>query len=99
MSDGEKQNNAALARTVEHLEERLSKFEDNYARDKDRLHATLSNIEKDVVKTETVLTNLNKSVQELVTRGEFTPVKLIVFGLAGTILSSAVASLMAGVLK
>ncbi|MGL4457917.1 MAG: hypothetical protein ACRCUB_05895 [Plesiomonas shigelloides] len=42
--------------------------------------------------------NLQATVKELVTRVEFTPVKLIAFGLAGTILSSVLMAILARVI-
>jgi len=47
-----------------------------------RLEATTINLEKDLV-------DLKAKFLDYVTKHEFTPVKLVVFGLVGTILTSA----------
>ena len=87
MSDSEK--DLVLAKQVESIEKRLAKLEDRSQSDSEKVHG----LEKAIVKTDVLLENLTKAIQDLVTRGEFTPVKMIVFGLAATILSSSVAAI------
>ncbi|EGC0267557.1 hypothetical protein H8U31_001308 [Salmonella enterica] len=43
------------------------------------------------------MSNLEVIIRDLVTKAEFTPVKLVVYGLAGTVLSSVLMALIATV--
>lgn len=51
-----------------------------------------------VVRLQEQVATLQASVKDLVTRVEFTPVKLIAYGLAGTILSSVLMAILSKVL-
>lgn len=93
MSDGEK--DFSNRKELDSLQSQIDKLEASHQQDREKRHT----LEKALVKTDVLLENLTKAIQDLVTRGEFTPVKLIVFGLAATILSSAVAAMMAGVIS
>ncbi|EIW6162711.1 hypothetical protein ACFLMW_003734 [Salmonella enterica] len=55
----------------------------------------LRKLSDNVIRLQEKVTALESSVKELVTRAEFTPVKLIVYGLAGTVLSSVLMALIA----
>lgn len=93
MSDGEK--DLGLLKQIEAMQNRLDKLEDEVQEDREKRHQ----LEKALVKNDVVLETLTKAIQDLVTRAEFTPVKLIAFGLAASVLSSSIAAIMAGVLK
>ena len=51
-----------------------------------------------VVRLQEQVATLQTAVKDLVTRVEFTPVKLIAYGLAGTILSSVLMAILSKVL-
>lgn len=51
-----------------------------------------------VVRLQEQVATLQAAVKDLVTRVEFTPVKLIAYGLAGTILSSVLMAILSKVL-
>lgn len=51
-----------------------------------------------VVRLQEQVATLQVAVKDLVTRVEFTPVKLIAYGLAGTILSSVLMAILSKVL-
>lgn len=57
----------------------------------------LRKLSDNVIRLQEKVTALESSVKELVTRAEFTPVKLVVYGLAGTVLSSVLMALIATV--
>ncbi|EAM1616338.1 hypothetical protein EU642_22130 [Salmonella enterica] len=52
---------------------------------------------ENVIRLQEKVSNLENLVRELVTKAEFTPVKLVVYGLAGTVLSSVLMALIATV--
>ncbi|EAO3412100.1 hypothetical protein GNM83_19005 [Salmonella enterica] len=58
----------------------------------------LRRLSDNVIRLQEKVTALEATVKELVTRAEFTPVKLVVYGLAGTVLSSVLMALIATVL-
>ncbi|EKK5568146.1 hypothetical protein PN823_004568 [Enterobacter hormaechei] len=58
----------------------------------------LRKLSDNVIRLQEKVTALESTVKELVTRAEFTPVKLVVYGLAGTVLSSVLMALIATVL-
>ena len=55
-------------------------------------------LSNNVVRLQEQVATLQTSVKDLVTRVEFTPVKLIAYGLAGTILSSVLMAILSKVL-
>ncbi|EBJ6658314.1 hypothetical protein D0Q53_20575 [Salmonella enterica] len=57
----------------------------------------LRKLSDNVIRLQEKVTALEATVKELVTRAEFTPVKLVVYGLAGTVLSSVLMALIATV--
>lgn len=57
----------------------------------------LSKLNENVIRLQEKVSNLEATVRDLVTRAEFTPVKLVVYGLAGTVLSSVLMALIATV--
>lgn len=58
----------------------------------------LRKLSDNVIRLQEKVTALEATVKELVTRAEFTPVKLVVYGLAGTVLSSVLMALIATVI-
>lgn len=55
-------------------------------------------INENVIRLQEQVAVLQNTVKDLVTRVEFTPVKVITFGLAGTILTSVLGALLAKVI-
>lgn len=55
-------------------------------------------LSNNVVRLQEQVATLQAAVKDLVTRVEFTPVKLIAYGLAGTILSSVLMAILSKVL-
>ena len=55
-------------------------------------------LSNNVVRLQEQVATLQTAVKDLVTRVEFTPVKLIAYGLAGTILSSVLMAIVSKVL-
>ncbi|WP_288078518.1 hypothetical protein [Pseudomonas sp.] len=55
-------------------------------------------LSNNVVRLQEQVATLQTAVKDLVTRVEFTPVKLIAYGLAGTILSSVLMAILSKVL-
>lgn len=55
-------------------------------------------LSNNVVRLQEQVSTLQTAVKDLVTRVEFTPVKLIAYGLAGTILSSVLMAILSKVL-
>lgn len=53
-------------------------------------------VEMSVLKSE--LRDMKEAIKSLITRPEFTPVKMLAYGMAGTILSSALVALLSKVL-
>lgn len=64
-------------------------------RDLDR---EVGNIATDVAVLKTEVQNLNASIKELVSRAEFTPVKIIVYGLAGGSLTAVLTAVLNNVI-
>jgi hypothetical protein len=58
----------------------------------------LTKLNESVIRLQEKVSNLEATVRDLVTKAEFTPVKLVVYGLAGTVLSSVLMALIATVL-
>lgn len=58
----------------------------------------LRKLGENVVRLQEQVATLQATVKDLVTRVEFTPVKIIAYGLAGTILSSVLMAIMSKVL-
>lgn len=58
----------------------------------------IQDLSENVVRLQEQVKVLQATVKELVTRVEFTPVKLIAFGLAGTVLSSVLMAILARVI-
>lgn len=58
----------------------------------------LRKLGENVVRLQEQVATLQATVKDLVTRVEFTPVKLIAYGLAGTILSSVLMAILSKVL-
>ncbi len=52
-----------------------------------------------IVHIETMMSNIREDIAELVTRTEFQPVKMVVFGLVGLILSGVAAAIIALVVR
>ncbi|EAB4417279.1 hypothetical protein D7B12_17770 [Salmonella enterica] len=57
----------------------------------------LKRLTENVIRLQEKVSNLESGVRELVSKAEFTPVKLVVYGLAGTVLSSVLMALIATV--
>lgn len=57
----------------------------------------IQKLTENVIRLQEKVSNLEGVVRDLVTRAEFTPVKLVVYGLAGTVLSSVLMALIATV--
>ncbi|EDY2030055.1 hypothetical protein GTB64_004497 [Salmonella enterica] len=58
----------------------------------------LTKLTENVIRLQEKVSTLEMTVRDLVTKAEFTPVKLVVYGLAGTVLSSVLMALIATVL-
>ncbi|EDL8065170.1 hypothetical protein CTA21_23925 [Salmonella enterica] len=57
----------------------------------------LRKLNENVIRLQEKVATLENVVRDLVTKAEFTPVKLVVYGLAGTVLSSVLMALIATV--
>ncbi|EFO7976598.1 hypothetical protein HO291_003454 [Salmonella enterica] len=57
----------------------------------------LNKLNESVIRLQEKVSNLEVIIRDLVTKAEFTPVKLVVYGLAGTVLSSVLMALIATV--
>ena len=57
----------------------------------------LNKLNENVIRLQEKVSTLELVVRDLVTKAEFTPVKLVVYGLAGTVLSSVLMALIATV--
>ncbi|ECB1886223.1 hypothetical protein IAJ44_004279 [Salmonella enterica] len=57
----------------------------------------ITKLTENVIRLQEKVSNLESVVRDLVTKAEFTPVKLVVYGLAGTVLSSVLMALIATV--
>ncbi|EAM6792303.1 hypothetical protein E0G74_00915 [Salmonella enterica] len=57
----------------------------------------ITKLTENVIRLQEKVSNLEGVVRDLVTKAEFTPVKLVVYGLAGTVLSSVLMALIATV--
>lgn len=57
----------------------------------------LNKLNESVIRLQEKVSTLELVVRDLVTKAEFTPVKLVVYGLAGTVLSSVLMALIATV--
>lgn len=73
---------------------------EEFERHRDEIHLIEKQVrlEGKVVALERDLVDLKSKFLEYVTKHEFTPVKLVVFGLVGTILTSALALILTRVL-
>lgn len=58
----------------------------------------LRKLSESVVRLEEKVSTLQSTVKDLITRAEFTPVKMIAYGLATAVLSSVVMALLAKVI-
>lgn len=59
----------------------------------------LGEIKTDIAVLKKAIDTVEKTLEDLVTRTEFTPVKLLAYGLAGSLLAGIVAALLATVIK
>ncbi|ENQ1546138.1 hypothetical protein ACEOHC_003950 [Salmonella enterica] len=57
----------------------------------------ITKLTENVIRLQEKVSTLENVVRDLVTKAEFTPVKLVVYGLAGTVLSSVLMALIATV--
>lgn len=58
----------------------------------------LRELDKNVIRLQEQVKSLQATVEELVTKAEFTPVKLIAYGLATAVMSSVIMALLAKVI-
>lgn len=58
----------------------------------------LRELDKNVVRLQVEVKNLQSLVEDLVTKAEFNPVKLIAYGLATAVMSSVIMALLAKVI-
>lgn len=58
----------------------------------------LRELDKQIIRLQEQVKSLQATVEELVTKAEFTPVKLIAYGLATAVMSSVLMALLAKVL-
>lgn len=62
------------------------------------LDRDVSLLGKDVTALQVEVSNLNKTIKELVSKAEFMPVKLIVYGLAGGALTAFLSAVISNVI-
>lgn len=58
----------------------------------------LRELDKNVIRLQEQVKSLQATIEELVTKAEFTPVKLIAYGLATAVMSSVIMALLAKVI-
>ena len=56
-------------------------------------------LKSDIAVLKTTINAMEKLLEKLITRPEFTPVKLLAYGMAGSILAGVIAALLALVIK